>query len=60
MILHSLKIQLPNLPLRLIHAYSSLPLYRESPVHQEKTKVLCVDDDESILAWLQAELEERI
>lgn len=39
-----------HLPLRLIHAYSSLPIVpAQSPVHEEKTKVLCVDDDESIL-----------
>ena len=34
----------------MIHAYSSLPIVpAQSPVHEEKTKVLCVDDDESIL-----------
>ena len=39
-----------HLPLRLIHAYSSLPIKPEkSELHEEKVKILCVDDDESIL-----------
>ena len=46
-----------NLPLRLIHAFSSLPIQVEkSPVNEEKIKVLCVDDDESILRGYQLNL----
>ena len=46
-----------NLPLRLIHAFSSLPVVVEkSPIHQDKIKVLCVDDDESILRGYQLNL----
>ena len=43
---------------RLIHAFSNLPIQVEkSPVNEEKIKVLCVDDDESILRGYQLNLE---
>lgn len=46
-----------NFPLRLIHAFSSLPVeVEQSPIHEEKVKVLCVDDDESILRGYQLNL----
>jgi len=46
-----------NFPLRLIHAFSSLPIQPDqSPVHEDKIKVLCVDDDESILRGYQLNL----
>jgi type II secretory ATPase GspE/PulE/Tfp pilus assembly ATPase PilB-like protein len=46
-----------NFPLRLIHAFSSLPIqHDQSPVHEDKVKVLCVDDDESILRGYQLNL----
>jgi len=46
-----------HFPLRLIHAFSSLPVeVAESPVHEEKVKILCVDDDESILRGYQLNL----
>ena len=46
-----------NFPLRLIHAFSTLPVeVEQSPIHDEKIKVLCVDDDESILRGYQLNL----
>ena len=49
-----------HFPLRLIHAFSSLPIeVTKSPVHEEKIKVLCVDDDESILRGYQLNLRKE-
>ena len=46
-----------HFPLRLIHAFSSLPVeVAESPIHVDKVKILCVDDDESILRGYQLNL----
>ena len=46
-----------NFPLRLIHAFSSLPIEPDqSPLHEDKIKVLCVDDEESILRGYQLNL----
>jgi FixJ family two-component response regulator len=46
-----------NFPLRLIHAFSSLPIEPDqSPLHEDKIKILCVDDDESILRGYQLNL----
>jgi general secretion pathway protein E len=38
-----------KIPLRLIHAFSCLPIKRSKPKQLGKVKVLCVDDDPSIL-----------
>ena len=49
-----------NFPLRLIHAFSSLPIEVEkSPIHEEKIKILCVDDDESILRGYKLNLRKE-
>ena len=49
-----------HLPLRLIHAYSSLPIKPEkSELHEEKVKILCVDDDESILRGYKLNLRKE-
>jgi general secretion pathway protein E len=45
-----------KLPLRLIHAFSCLPIKRIQPKQFGKTKVLCVDDDESILRGFRLNL----
>jgi len=45
-----------KLPLRLIHAFSCLPIKSIQPKQFGKTKVLCVDDDESILRGFRLNL----
>ena len=45
-----------KLPLRLIHAFSCLPIKSIQPKQLGKTKVLCVDDDESILRGFRLNL----
>ena len=45
-----------KLPLRLIHAFSCLPIKKIQPKQFGKTKVLCVDDDESILRGFRLNL----
>lgn len=45
------------LPLRLIHSYSCLPIERKTEV-STKPKILCVDDEESILKGFQLHLRD--
>ena len=45
------------LPLRLIHSYSCLPIERKTEV-SAKPKILCVDDEESILKGFQLHLRD--
>ena len=45
-----------KLPLRLIHAFSCLPIKGVQPKSSGKFKILCVDDDESILRGFRLNL----
>jgi general secretion pathway protein E len=45
-----------KLPLRLIHAFSCLPIKKIKRKQSGKSKVLCVDDDESILRGFRLNL----